>query len=278
MPLQSPEYLELLTLTQLHLLQEYSPSDWISSDSSTTDFFRAYARLLKPPRETQTAMPNSPVNKIPSSKKEVEAEQATPTYKDEKKGPITLLKEGSASLPQEIKTEIAVQTKANASQNEKSDKKEPTAKFQLDHLKPSSASVEFSDLRAIIVERFPHQKIIDNLPERKNRNALPEVVLLASMHSLQEMEFLEAVANAIRNQLCSASVFAFESLDHSHFLDNAMQSPTLKLLISRRMLLEQFPSSLEKIPRLLLRETSEYLNDPALKKELWHSIRKLIII
>lgn len=282
----SIEYQELIALTQLHLFENFSASDWILSDATTTDFFRQYARQQKavspsplPNNVNPTIIKDEPKSLI------TKQEPASVSYKEEKKALSKVLKEELAASSIPLMKEENVSPEKNPSQKEKSDNR--ISKFQYETLKANSDIANFSDIKAILQERFPHQKIIDHIPEKKRAAHLtfPPVLLLTSTHSPQEKEFVESVAKAIHSHLCPAELLVVESLEQEQFFNRIMQSTTVKLIISHHILLEQTPALrnlykeeaehpiLGHIPVILLKESVAYLKEPALKKELWHSIK-----
>ncbi len=287
------QYAELLALTQLHLLQEFSPKNFLQADAQNFVFFKKQAQMqtqaqaqpLKPQSSSQIisppplplktpatpkAAPPPPVNTLPPPTPAPIAKLEDHTPKPSKMPPIPI---SAPSTPKES-TFLTLEPLGKASE------------------------MDLSEIRKILEERFPSLTIIDETPsdaEAKQVNsrgvldkaAAPEVVILYSNEPPLQQTFLANVAKAIQICLNSPAVIvSARKLENEGGWNTLLEMKTLKLIMISKDLFNSLPDltkryrettqSLDEIPVYFLSDPPLYLKDPKLKQALWEGLKQLL--
>lgn len=275
-------YEELLSLTRLYLTKECSNEDWlICDDKATFNYFKEFAiksRQTSPlPQMQQTIKaPVVVAPKIESKKNDTVSEKIV--EKVNKIPPAPQVKDKVAAAPAPTAPTPTPPTKS-----------EP---FSL-QLLPKTPTLETSEFRKILLEKFSQLQIVDTIPDDKEAKSKsnqwqnpPISVLIAAMaKNKEEQAFLDSVAMAMQVRNCSTKIIETSKL-------NELLSSTLKLIIADRQALASYPN-LQKhyrwdpaqfrhfigpIPLIILEDLNHYLKDPKQKRELWNSLRAILKI
>lgn len=238
------EFKELLALTQNFLVQEFSPNQWIEVDRESYLYFRSFAQLkkqeapkaevLKKPIEPQTTKINKPTDLPPPPA----AQKLNP-----KKDPPSLPK-----IEKNPEIKKALEPASDEASNFVSKKILSDPLPLLDHQ-------DLSDLRKIISEKFPEQKILDYPPDDaqakivknawKSRDKQAKLVLLCPSHFHQ---------HPLLNHLRQAIQMTFNT--PVEISDTSLES--------------------EKKPTIALESLDIYMQDFKQKAILWQKIKQLL--
>ncbi|NGX41942.1 MAG: hypothetical protein K940chlam7_00216 [Chlamydiae bacterium] len=246
------DFADLLAMTEIHLLQEYSRKDWLLTDRETYEYFKEFSSKNRPAPSAQKAPKAPPPPVIPKSpaiqkpppppRKPIPPKKPTPEAPkpEQKKEPLT------SSTPIEL------------------------------HPPSSPKAAEFADIHKILTTKVPSQKIIDSIPDdthaksvlnqwqKKDQNL--EVIILCSDKETSHLTFLANLAKAIEVHFCSASVISTKDQK----LEQLLNTPELKLVICTEKNVTSLGDS--KAPILRLQDLEEYLKDPQLKAGLWKEL------
>lgn len=282
------DYADLVAMTQLHLLQEYSRRDWLMTDSTTYEYFKNYASTRsshKISREVRQDVPSdSPsnarkhceVDKAKTYGGEGSAKDCSPPPKDPEKCSLPLesprpAKQPTPSIPPEPTKNPAPSSPSNKSTPEPQPTTASEKPFTSIELHPLSSppTTDFSSIRKTLMEKFPAQRILDEIPDDveakkisqqwKKQSTTPAVAILSSDEHPKHRVFLNNLAKAIEVCYCPASVISAEDLQ---------TSKGLHLLITSKKIENM------EIETLQIASIEEYLRDPLLKAELWEEIGK----
>lgn len=304
------QYAELLTLTRQYLLQNYEAKATKATDLESFTYFKHSA---KQQREQQERNPQTPPQKTAASHPPIVAKQELPTpspalpkqqlNKETTPHPVIQPKKKEAApLPFSNSTSFAENSKTSPPEKKTVTEASENSKafFQLAPLTPATA-LDLSDIRQIVTERFPSQKIIDEIPrdtavKRKisASNASPiEMLIFAFSQDPKQQAFLSNVANAI-NLMLKVNVQLVNSIQWEQEVDwnKEFNEGALQLVIANRELIQTLPKMREhyrvehhesdnlsaakyylgKTPLCIIPEIESYFKDPKLKASLWKSI------
>lgn len=277
------QYKELLALCQIHLSQEFPSNCWIPIDPATYATFKRSAPP-KPAEEKKAPIPvPTQINPLPlPSPVKTATHTPPPPVKEAPPEKIT------APAPQKVSAKVVVEEKRIPTT--------PSSQLTLDPVK-TLTTVDLSDIRKIIAEKFPQQQILDAIPSdeeaRRVHSAwklaatVPAVVVLSFNESSNEKAFLQKMTSAIEQKLAPAAVISAQGIeDWDHFL----KSKGLRLIIASTHGLEAVPeamkhyrefpkqarSQLGKVALCPLPDISLYLREPQLKHALWSAICELL--
>jgi len=182
-------------------------------------------------------------------------------------------KRAPVSKPQIAQTQttprpVAVKPKPAPQKKQPSEPKSKSIPIERETL-PSAPKTEFADLKKIISEHFPNQKILDFVPDDtrakeiaakwKKQAIAPEVIILHSTATSQERLFLENVARAIEIRFCPAVVMTPEEFSPNE---------KVKLVIGSKT--EHAGATLEIGP------VDSYLKNPQQKAKLWQDLKNTL--
>lgn len=306
-------YSELLALTQLYMLQQYPNKGSIPVDINTYTYFKQIALQQKSqnqktsPVVTQMASkpaPSSATNHQPKTLRQQPVAQVNKPQERvtnaETPSPIAAINAQLAAPQTELPpTENKPETSSKATTKDKT----VPSKAALFVLEPitSVTPIDFSDIRQVITERFPSQKIIDQIPNdedvRKKEGtwqkgmAVPEVLILSFTEIPKEITFLQNIAKAIQDRLsATAQIMAAAKLEQEECWSAILSSKTLRLIIACDHGLPSIPGLMQyyreaprhakyyagKVPLCLMSDISLYLNEPQLKPALWKTIQEML--
>lgn len=250
----SSPYKELIALTKRHLNEEYDQDSRIWTNLETYNYFRS---LTPPPKPVAEPAPQ------PQPRA---AARPPPPNKE-------------APLPEKIQPQPKAQIL-------------PPKRHTQEMLK-SDDKLDFADVRAVLKEVAPQLKIIDAIPNdalakriaQSWKETLPEVVLIATEATEGQQELLLKIAAAIRSLGYSAGC-----LEGTIDWNELLTAPHLKLILMTEQTMQQCGDLVSKhrydrqrqrhfldgrllcpLPALDKLETA-----PALKTQLWNTIRQLL--
>jgi hypothetical protein len=244
------DFLQLLSLTQMHLLQEYEKGAWVFADQSVYKSFKAYAQennlkkktTVPQKNETQTpknimqpASPKKPALTSPENKRK-EVSQDSPKIE----------------IPRE-ETKTSVEQKLSFER----------------HLPQATSADDFQHVRKIVNKLFPNQKIHEEAFDEKNPKELDslEIIVLMDDAGLQE-SFFKNLVKAIQISLCSSSGLCSSTKE----LDALISSRNLKMVIGQNNNLEKIQSDQIDKVKFPISPVEVYLQDPIKKADLWKMI------
>ena len=201
-------YSELVALTQIYLLQEHTPKEWIFCDPETYQFFKARAQSNKAPAEKAKAAATSAEKKI---------EKIVPVEPPAKE----MAEQQSASKP--IPPEVKQVAEALPPQKAK------PPLFTPEPLGAAKGS-DLSDMQKKIAQSLPHVKIIETPPKVQSKGVpQPRVVVLALGETGEELLFVHNVASAIDRLLMPAEVLSLNKGGGIRSVASPSQPRRLKL-------------------------------------------------
>ena len=291
-------YSELLSLTKRYFAQEYAPSDKIFSEPETYGFFKAFAakradaKDQSPGKIPQAASPQPAVQMHPPSP------SFAPKQKTDDKAVGQRLKTVLEPAPAlQINHPIAKATQPPENQVPKAKQE---ALFFVPELPPAIKSVDFSDLRKIFVEKLPHIRLIDQIPDDLKAKSVanawtrermkPQVMILAFDEAPKHLAFLANIAKALEACGSSAEVVNAVKIERGNEWKELLKSQELKLVIASSPGFYHLPE-LQKQYRQGTRQEVHYLGDrllmlmsdigfyfkePALKSSLWAALKQLL--
>lgn len=289
------QYVQLASLTQLYLLQEYSLRERIYSEASTYAYFlentprpsTATKAPLPAPAKTMPAAALPPVSPASSSNTPGKLQKATersPTSERAAASPNTpppATEKTSLPAPETIK-----ETKSNMA-------------FALE-APAAYEAVDFKDIRKILSECRPGFKIVDNIPESTHVNrigtdlkeipsALRAIIISFDQTDSRHLAFLENLGLAIRTCEVNCKIVNAKAIEVNHGWEPLLKANGLRFIIASSDKIEAFPELkkyyskttqspghvLGSTPLILLPEISLYFKNPSLKRELWKAIQEL---
>lgn len=282
-------YNELVSLTQLYLLHEYKLEDWLCADSETYTFFKQLAASQKnkeKPVKIDTikimaekpATPPSPaaINSV-NEKNAIPPAPAAASSLNEKIAtpPNPMTATGITEKPKPIPQSSLLQSSV-ASQEHGILKLEPM---------PSPSSVDFSEIKSLLHERFPNLKIVDDIPSKALERPKPQALVLFMNQDPASKTFLQNLTRAIDHCLAPAVLENGEAhevktewnayLNHSEIKAVILTSQTLKNLPNLSNFLA---NTADKIHLFELPDIAAFSKDPIQKKRLWSSLEKYFLI
>lgn len=266
-------YVELLNLTQLYLLQEHALTDRIYDSFDTFDYFRRTVQQQPVKSEPAPVKVVQALPPLPPAPPILPPEPILVAPPVKVSPPVeTIPKPEEKSLPKTYGT-IAIESQ------------------------PPSKPIDFSDLRKIMGEKFPHIPLIDNIPDDavakraissgKQPLTLPQVALLAFDEIPAHREFLTNVAKAIEGIGATAQVHSASTLENDFGWDVVIRSGVRLVIASssglyaspglqklHREVQKQGRHYLGDCPLLLMSDIGFYLQEPSLKHSLWATIKE----
>lgn len=301
-------YSELIALTQLYMLREYSSDQLLESSASSFQFFKQKLKTHPLP-ESKPLPPNSSFEK-PSLNKNTPPPPSTPRAIDrpppqqsprpplvpvqdatEKLQKASAPVEKAPILPQQAQTLDTAPVRP--AKNEEKPPSKPS--FNLEPLPPPSP-INFQDFREFVKTTAPSCVLHEQIPcdlhakkmkERwKTEKEIPPVVILSFNEQKDHMALLNNIAKAITLQLAPAKVISGHRLEQEKKWEEMLNSPGLRLVIASDYglyllpdLMKHYKESaksarhfLKTTPLLLLSDISLYLKEPQLKPLLWRAI------
>lgn len=277
MNLLKEEYAELIALTQLYLLREYSLNDKQVADPQTYAFFK---QIL--PKEV---IPRSPVQ--PPIVKQ--AAKPTMTLPPSSPSPPPSLPPVEPP-PEPTKPEPQPEKPIAASTNIK--------KSYLIALEPllNSNPLDCKEIKQIFKEQLPQHPILEEIPSdqaaKKIKQAwqieqnIPPIIILSFNEQEKSRAFLHAMADAISRHLAPARVLSGPQIEKEKKWDVILKAKDLRLVIASDYGLYLLPELMKcyketpkqakhylyQTPLLLLSDLTLYLKEPQLKPLLWKAI------
>lgn len=274
------EYVELLSLTQLYLLQEFHPQERITV---APDFFKAHPSQPVPtPKPVNIPASNLPVQKLPTPQVTVKPDKLQPVQ--------------TVTAPAiEVTPQAKAVSKAPASSTPLP---EPSADFfKLIPMTPASAS-DLQDIREIISKKFPHFSILETPPadlqsgnDMKAQIAAASVIILSFQESMTAHTFLENVSQAISHCFVPSAIIPAHIVEQEQNWDLLAQAKGVRLIIASGAKIENFSGFMKRcrqsdrqksaffgeIPLLLLPDLAIYLKEPNYKSDLWRAIQQMLL-
>jgi hypothetical protein len=323
------QYAELLNLTRQYLLQNYEAKATKATDLESFTFFKRCAqqqrdqnaRNPQPSTSLTSSAPTPTISRqiattvqAPVAAKQ-ELPKTTPLIPRQHPNPTPAPQQHNVAPPQQViqpekksvaplpfSSSASIPEKVTAPEKKVSETVPGNSKalFQLDPLQPA-AMIDLNDIRQIVAERFPAQKILDEIPsdaaaKRKVgvSNITPaEVLILSFSQDPKQQAFLNNVANAIGLLLkLNAQVINAVRWEQEAQWDRELDAGILQLVIANGEHIHTLPKLIQhyreerkesdnsnetkyyvaKTPLCLLSEVSLYFKDPKLKASLWKSI------
>lgn len=183
-------------------------------------------------------------------------------------------------VPQEIKPQVMVPP---------APKLEPNRAFVREQVVEYQA-VDLNDIKAIMLDQFPKQEIVEDPAQFKRVSVPAQVLILTSDVSPKIATFLENLSIAISNHFGLAKVMAIKAIEREKGWEALLKSKDLRLILICAHDLEHTSSlktfyqenlkqgtqKLGSVPLLLLNDLSLYLREARLKAILWSSLREIL--
>jgi hypothetical protein len=294
-------YAELLALTQLFLLREYSPAEVKIVDPAIFGFFQKKMKatpLINQRRSSSKPMPSIPPSQVapramahPSSTEPPPPEappEPLPSPKPEPQPPHPLPPPTQPEpSPPEPQPPIIQDKQNKANFHSKALILETLA------VPPTRDQREFWKLFPTL---FPELRLSESIPSdsvaQKLKNAwlndqvIPPVIILSFHQEEKQLNFLKNLAQAISLRLAPARVLSASKWEKENSWEHILNFPHLRLVIASdyglytqsalmrfyREIPQQGKHFLNHIPLLLLSDLALYLKEPQLKPLLWRAI------
>jgi hypothetical protein len=231
MSILKSQYLELVSLTQLFILREYSVKDKKMADPLNSVFFPKSSPLLD--------------SSLPAKKEEAPRKQAIPPSK------AAVFPDPKIPQPQPAPhpdpTPVPTPPPQPAPPPTQPEPQQPITKsksvrfFQLEPLM-SPASIDVSDFKQLFKEQFPHVAIQESIPadtravQLKNQwkleNQIPPIIILSFNNNEKELAFLKNVAQAITRHLAPARVLSAPKIEKEKKWEFLLKLSHLRLIIA----------------------------------------------
>lgn len=252
------QYSELLALTQIFLLQEYTSKEWIFSDSEAFRYFKALEESKRQENKqkpqiipkSEAAPPEKPVR--PPEPPKITPEPVV--VKEDKIEPIKPVVMEEKKEPQKSKQVFVP---------------EPLAKAK---------EIDLSDMRAAVSNAMPQVKIADT-PKAASS---PSIVLLALGETGEELLFLHNVASAIDRLLKPAEVVTLAKKEREAAWKALLNRPGLSWIIAFGEEVYTLPGIVKgkqkigEISLLIQPAASAILRDPNQKTALWKLLKQIL--
>ena len=284
-------YLELLSLTQLYLMQEYGLTDRITESQETFEYFR---KSVQQQKKTIPELPATPVKAplvaIPPPPKPVAIDIPVPSV------PIAIPPVLPVAKPSPVVNDPPPPKNISAPES-----KEKVPLFTVE-APPPAAAIDLQDLRKILNEKLPHFKFIDQIPDDAEGRRLAmgwtqaprvkPVAILSFDEPQAHREFLANVAKAIEGLGAEVHIYEAKKVEQAKEWDALFRSSELKFVICSNSGLHSLPGLqkshrevqksgrhfLGECPLLLLSDIGFYLQEPSLKASLWRAIKEMVAI
>lgn len=288
-------YLELLSLAQLYLLQEYAMTDRLPANSSDYTYFREYA--LKQSKQNPPVKSASPPPSPPSIKP-----VAIPSATIPKSPPVEIKRSPLPSPPAPAPIQVDAPKKSSEAEIVKESPKTPIKEntfFALEPLKPA-APLDLIEMRKTASEHLPGLALLNTIPDdleaRQRANAWehqtsqPNVIILSFDDVSKHQAFLANIGKALAVCGFTSRVIRAGKVELDNGWDQLLQSEQLRLVIGSDVGITSLPRLhknyreaaktakhyIGNAPLLLLSDISFYLKEPALKPSLWKAIKELL--
>jgi hypothetical protein len=309
------EFLSLVALTKLYLLQDYSLDARIATDSETFLYFKNQAlqqkekgtgatnaqlkqeiapqmapRPLSAPQ--QQSMPTQPKSIISLEKTIEPVAKATETTAK------PALIATPTSHPKK-KVEEKPQVIAPATQPAKSAIDGVYKKIALEPPVVVEGTTDFTSIKNCITKVFPNYSLSTDIPSDEEAKRLSmlwmteqpfdaAVAILMGDLPVAESELIKRLCEAINQRLAPAAVVQPDAIEQKKGWEQLLAAPSLRLITTTRTQLKQLKNlcthyrqiegahHLGHIPLLLMEEISLYTQDPQRKAALWHSLSAFV--
>ncbi len=259
----------LVSLTRLHMLQEYQPTAWLDSDAQTCEFFRGRvpARPAAPSQAVAVRQEQRPMGASPSQP------QASAIPVPPPKQPLTPM-----VAVREEKGPLAPPA-AEALQPTKESGQADHKKFQANFGLTPQVAVQrddMSDWRRILTDVAPKIPLIDTvLPEAFSRTSQAKdfkALIFVEIHAtLNHQLFLRDLAQALTLHDIPTRLTVVDSMGQWREL---MAKAGLRLILASSSI--QPPDNLST-PWLSMPNLENLMQEPDKKAALWHSIHQKLV-
>lgn len=290
------QYTELLTLARQYLLQHYEAKATKVTDLDTYMFFKRCAQQQREQNAQKQNIPPLISTPVPA------ASHTTTASKQELPKPTSIALKPNSTPPisshqpnpehKAVSSQAKVQPKKKTSQPNQTGTSK--ALFALEPL-PPTPMIDLSDIRQIVAERFPTQKILNEIPsdavarikESLGETSPPEVLILSFSKEPKQQAFLMNVAKAIQLLLkLNAQVISATQWEQEAQWDQQLNSSSLRLVIANDDGMRALPKFMQhyheesnsakcyagKVPLCLLSDIALYFKEPKLKLSLWKTL------
>lgn len=286
-------YAELLHLTQLFLLREYSLKDVKMVEPPLFAFFQRKMQNFSSPIRNAPS-PVVTVPPVPSSQVPVKTITIPPSPDPGPSQPPPKPTPPPEPLPPPTQPEPVIPPSPPPAIQGKSTHK--GKEFSLEPWNPPSSSRDHRELWKVCQTLFPEWTLCEAIPSdaiaqkqknawQRNQDILP-IILLSFHDHEQQVIFLKNIAQAISLRLAPAKVLSASQLEKENSWENLLNSSQLRLVIASDYGLYLYPKLmrfyrempqqnrhfLHQTPLLLLSDLSLYLREPQLKPLLWRAI------
>lgn len=236
------DYLQLVALTELHLLQEFPRKHRLMTDPETFAYFKHLAQQQpKVQPKEYSPPPVPPVSRLPvadvTPPPVPAAKLVEPTPQEKTAPPRT------ASPPKEKKME----------------------RIERSPPPESTTAPPLSDMHALMKSLFPAHSLIDEIPSdqkaKRPPSSVAQVIVLLGNEPPDQQLFLRQLAHAIDLWLAPA-VIATVPPDSN-----------VRILIGSPATLQAHD---RECPQYALEELGSFLQDPSCKATLWQTLRSLL--
>lgn len=258
------QYSQLISLTKLHLMQEFAWEDLLDANRENYNFFRQQA-LSRKQSPAPIIQPNASVQQspLPTQVKQPPMPSAAknPTPNPHIQPPQKITETPQAQqIPPGPSSEISVPTKKSS---------------EFIHLEPLSppTSVDLNDIRKIVQEKYPQQQLRDD-PYLIQE----EVYILSTEDNPLHQALLNNLAKAIT--LTGHMARSITKIEAEN-LNPLLLAQGLRLVIAARPFLDKFPQLSKTCQEnglilLPLMDLAVYLKEPMQKASLWKSLCEIL--
>lgn len=245
------QYLELLSQTQNHLLQEYSRDSLQTTDLETYNYFLAQKIVKKEP-PVQMTQPTKQAFPAPRQTQPISAKPAV-------------------VIPRKIDDTPEIAEPVEAA---------PSA------LVSPPKNSDLSDIQKILAERCPTQRTTATIPTAAQA-AETQVIVLTSSEPPEQQEVLKNLSKAIQQRLAPAELRSAHEIDSKNEWEALLTLPSLRLIILSNKALQGSPKlasfyedsqkqPIEKATWHVLPDVAVYLEQPNLKIVLWKTLCQIL--
>jgi hypothetical protein len=281
------QYREILSLTQLYLLQEYPEKAFLTASPSNYSYLAPPPPAKKPP----SSPPPPPPATVSIPKRTAIPQAKAPSPQPQQVAPRIEPSIAKIAPKEPQKSEAPLKGEAPSRLMEL---------FALDPMGPAEKE-DLLAMRQLILERCPQIAIREDIPSdleaqevcrgwQQPCKAL-QIAILSFEESGQQREFLNNLARAIHLCFGSAAVVSAPQIEQENQWESFLTTSPLQLIIAASHSLQQLPRltkhykespkqvkyALGKVPLYLLSDLSIYLQEPRLKAALWQAIRERIL-
>lgn len=265
------KYSELVALTQVYLLQEYSAKELIFSESESFKFFKTLEETKR--QKSQNCSKREPLeaNALKTEPLKSAARPATQ--------PQTIPKAQIVQQAQTVPKAQIVPAPEPAAVKEEKTESPPASPKQVFVPEPLAQpkEIDLADMRAAVASALPQVKMAETL-----KAPSAAIVLLALGETGEELLFLHNVAGAIDRLLKPAEVVSLAKKDRESAWDSLLNRPGLSWIIAFGEEAYTLPGmargrqKIGPISLLLQPAAAEILRDPSQKAALWKLLKQLL--